>query len=153
MAKQMHEVELTVEERYALARMQPTKGNFITMTMTKNLISLLELHPDEAEEWGFIEAGRGRWVPKPIEDEAGTVAPGDQHIFESKATLRLSGAQFAAIAATLEAANKAGTLETLHLRPYNLFVRKPARDEEDAAEEEAGGPAIHAVQTDAAKEA
>lgn len=123
MAKQMHEVELSVEERYALARMQPTKGDFIKMTMSKNLITLLELKADEAEQWGYVQAGRGRWVPRDAESLT------DEH----KSPVAFNEAQFSTIAAQLEEASKAGTLEIIHLGPYELFVRKADRADEDEA--------------------
>ena len=117
------EVEMSVAERYTLARMQPTKGNFIELTMSKNLITLLELHADEAEAWGYVQAGKGRWVAKDAEDSAD----------ELMATIAMSQPHFDRIAAQLEAASKAGTLEMAHYRLYEVFVRQPERADEDEA--------------------
>ena len=125
--EQPRTVELNVAERYALARTQPTKGDFITMTMTKNLITLLELSPAEAEQWGYKENGKGRWIAKSGEDISETLL----------ADVTFSARQLDAISAALEKMNAGGELEVIHLRLYDLFVRQPARRAEDVLLEEA----------------
>lgn len=130
MAHKTRDVELSVEERYALARLQPTKGDFVKMTMTKNLITLLELKAEEAEAWGYVAEGRGRWAPKDAKSMA----------TEHRSMVTFNEVQFSTIAAQLEEASKAGALEVIHLTPYELFVRKADRDDEEAALRE-----IHAV--------
>lgn len=117
------EVELSVTERYALARMQPTKGNFIELTMSKALITLLELQPEEAEKWGYVQQGKGRWVASGAEDSADDLM----------ATITMSVPSFDRIAQQLEAMSKAGTLEMAYYRLYELFVRQPERADEDEA--------------------
>lgn len=132
------EVELSVLERYTLARMQPQKGNFIELTMSKNLITLLELQPAEAEAWGYVEQSKGRWIPKLIEGEAATLS---EPIDDRMAVITMSETHFSRIAEQLEAASKGGTLEMVHYHLYELFVRQPERDAENDAVR-----GIHAVE-------
>ena len=114
-------VNLSVNERYALARRQPVKGNFVTMTMTKNLIALLELTPDEAEAWCFKSPKKGVWVP---DDEAA---------FEQMADIAFLPRQFDMIGEQLKADSEAAALEYIHIRLYEIFVRDPERADEDWA--------------------
>lgn len=117
-------VNLTIEQRYVIAKMQPTTGNFIAMTMTKNLIAMLEMTPEEVEAWGYKSAGSGRWVPVEITDDAP---------FQQRADVTFTRKQFGLIASQLEALDAAGKLELIQVPLYELFVDGVSNSEADDA--------------------
>jgi hypothetical protein len=118
-------VNLSVAERYALARLQPLQGNFVELTMSKNAITRLELQADEAERWGYIKVGEGRWEITPgIVDQADTLM----------ADLTFSEQHFDRFVAQLRALaeDESAKAEMVHVRLYEKIVG-PVDTPEDAA--------------------
>lgn len=114
-------VELTVGERYALANLLPNDGNFVQLTVVKNMRTRLELTVDEAERWGF-ERDAGGWKPKNPEE-----AP---DLLERVADVALTERMWDLATETLRKLDGDGRLHITQLGLYEKLVIAPEREEQ-----------------------
>ena len=137
-------MNLTIGERFAIAGILPTEGNFVDMTVARNLRTRLDLTEKEGERFGLdhiIQDGVSAWRQPPPKDDI-DVEPLDIVSFLERDTeIELGDHAVTMIVKQLGALNDNNTLGEQHVTLYQRFIQDP----KDASERET----LHEVRQEA----